>query len=111
MVSYIKCPVCEAVSVNECRGCGLVYCGEHQYRHPNCSEGEIIDARDNAVERAGMVQVSDIGDTESNETQVSSIHKYKNNEKCECKCHPNKLECMECYDHPIHLSKKFIKKV
>ena len=72
---------------------------------------EIIDARDNAVERAGMVQVSDIGDTNSNETQVSSIHKYKNNEKCECKCHPNKLECMECYDHPIHLSKKFIKKV
>ena len=72
---------------------------------------EIIDARDNAVERAGMVQVSDIGDTNSNETQVSSIHKYKNNEKCECKCHPNKLECMECYDHPTHLSKKFIKKV
>ena len=72
---------------------------------------EIIDARDNAVERAGMVQVSDIGDTNSNETQVSSIHKYKNNEKCECKCHPNKLECMECYDHPTHLSKKFTKKV
>ena len=72
---------------------------------------EIIDARDNAVERAGMVQVSDIGDTNSNETHVSSIHKYKNNEKCECKCHPNKLECMECYDHPTHLSKKFIKKV
>ena len=72
---------------------------------------EIIDARDNAVERAGIVTISDIGDTSSNETQVSSIHKYKNNEKCECKCHPNKLECMECYDHPIHLSKKFIKKV
>jgi len=72
---------------------------------------EIIDARDNAVERAGIVTISDIGDTSSNETQVSSIHKYKNNEKCECKCHPNKLECMECYDHPIHLSKKFTKKV
>jgi len=72
---------------------------------------EIINARDNAVERAGIVTISDIGDTSSNETQVSSIHKYKNNEKCECKCHPNKSECMECYDHPIHLSKKFTKKV
>ncbi|MHA1740263.1 MAG: hypothetical protein DRI84_06230 [Bacteroidetes bacterium] len=72
---------------------------------------EIIDARDNAVERAGIVTISDIGDTSSNETQVSSIHKYKNNEKCECKCHPSKLECMECYDHPTHLSKKFTKKV
>ena len=72
---------------------------------------EIINARDNAVERAGIVTISDIGDTSSNETQVSSIHKYKNNEKCECKCHPNKLECMECYDHPTHLSKKFTKKV
>ena len=72
---------------------------------------EIIDARDNAVERAGIVTISDIGDTNSNETQVSSIHKYKNNEKCECKCHPNKLECMECYDHPTHLSKKFTKRV
>ena len=72
---------------------------------------EIIDARDNAVERAGIVTISDIGDTSSNETQVSSIDKYKNNEKCECKCHPNKLECMECYDHPTHLSKKFTKKV
>jgi len=71
---------------------------------------EIIDARDNAVERAGIVKISDIGDTESNETQVSSIHKYKNNKKCDCKCHPNKSECMKCYDHPVHLSKKFTKK-
>ena len=67
---------------------------------------EIIDARDTAVERAGMVQVSDIGDTDSSKVEASSIHKYKNIEKCNCKCHPTKTECMECYDHPTHLSKK-----
>ena len=72
---------------------------------------EIIDARDNAVERAGMVQVSDIGDTELGSIEVSSINKYQDVEKCNCKCHPNKEECMECYDHPVHLSKKFTKKV
>tara|TARA_R110000803_G_scaffold134442_1_gene201527 strand:+ start:265 stop:528 length:264 start_codon:yes stop_codon:yes gene_type:complete len=72
---------------------------------------EIIDAKDNAVERAGIVKISDIGDTESSDVSVSPIHKYENVEKCDCKCHPTKLECMECYDHPVHLSKKFTKKV
>jgi hypothetical protein len=72
---------------------------------------EIIDAKDNAVERAGIVKISDIGDTESSDVSISPIHKYENVEKCDCKCHPTKLECMECYDHPVHLSKKFTKKV
>lgn len=72
---------------------------------------EIIDAKDNAVERAGIVKISDIGDTDSGSVEVSPIHKYANVEKCDCKCHPTKSECMECYDHPVHLSKKFTKKV
>ena len=72
---------------------------------------EIIDARDNAVERAGMVQVSDIGDANSDTIEPTPIHEYDNEKECKCKCHPTKTECMECYDHPIHLSKKFIKKV
>ena len=72
---------------------------------------EIIKARDNAVERAGVVKISDIGDTSSDNVELSPIHKYENVEKCNCKCHPSKLECMECYDHPVHLSKKFTKKV
>jgi len=67
---------------------------------------EILDARDNAVERAGMVQVSDIGDTSSSKVEMSPIRKYENEKECKCKCHPNKSECMECYDHPTHLAKK-----
>ena len=39
---------------------------------------EIIDAKDNAVERAGLVKVSDIGDTELNKIELTPIHKYKN---------------------------------
>lgn len=72
---------------------------------------EIIDAKDNAVERAGLVKVSDIGDTNLDKVELIPIQKYQDIEKCNCKCHPTKLECMECYDHPVHLSKKFHKKV
>jgi hypothetical protein len=70
---------------------------------------EILDARDNAVERAGMVQVSDIGDTSSSKVEMSPIRKYENEKECKCKCHPNKSECMECYDHPTHLAKNLQK--
>ena len=69
---------------------------------------EILDANKSAEKRAGMVKTSDVGggtDEQSSQSPVS-IRKYKNSEKCECKCHPDKLECMECYDHPTHLSKK-----
>jgi hypothetical protein len=55
-----------------------------------------------------MVKTSDVGggtDEQSSQSPVS-IRKYKNSEKCECECHPDKLECMDCYDHPTHLSKK-----
>jgi len=38
---------------------------------------EVIDAKDNAVERAGIVKISDIGDTESGGVGVSPIHKYR----------------------------------
>ena len=53
-----------------------------------------------------MVQVSDIGDTSSSKVEMSPIRKYENEKECKCKCHPNKSECMECYDHPTHLAKK-----
>jgi len=35
--NYVKCPICGNVSVNECGG---LFCNEHIYRHPNCSEGK-----------------------------------------------------------------------
>ena len=70
---------------------------------------EILDARDTAVERAGMVQISDIGDTDSSRLEMSPIHKYENEKECKCKCHPTKSECMECYDHPTHLAKNLQK--
>ena len=70
---------------------------------------EIINAKDNAIERAGMVQVSDIGDSEIEKKQATPIHQYDDEKECKCKCHPNKLECMECYDHPTHLSKNLQK--
>jgi hypothetical protein len=70
---------------------------------------EIIDARDTAVERAGLVKISDIGDTDSFDVEPIPIHEYKNDEKCDCKCHPTKSECMKCYDHPTHLDKNLQK--
>jgi len=70
---------------------------------------EIIDARDTAVERAGLVKISDIGDTDSINVEAIPIHGYKNDEKCDCKCHPTKSECMKCYDHPTHLDKNLQK--
>ena len=71
---------------------------------------EIIDARDNAVERAGIVKISDVGDTESSNVKTKPIHKYQNIKICNCKCHPTKSECMKCYDHPTHLAKNLQKK-
>jgi hypothetical protein len=70
---------------------------------------EILDAKDNAVERAGMVQVSDIGDSNIEKIEPTPIHKYENEKECKCKCHPTKTECMECYDHPTHLAKNLQK--
>jgi len=64
---------------------------------------EIIDAKNNAQRKAGIVKISDIGDTEHSDANITPLHTYENEEKCDCKCHPNKQECMNCYDHPIHL--------
>jgi hypothetical protein len=64
---------------------------------------EMIDAKKNAEKKAGMVKISDVGYIESNDKEPTPIHKYDNLEKCECKCHPNKIDCMNCYDHPTHL--------
>lgn len=65
---------------------------------------EIINAKKNAEKKAGMVKSSDIGYVDMKDKKPTSIHKYQNLEKCECNCHPEKLDCMDCYDHPIHLN-------
>lgn len=64
---------------------------------------EIINAKNNAEKKAGMVKVSDVGYTENDDSDPTSIREYENKEKCECKCHPKKIDCMNCYDHPEHL--------
>jgi len=64
---------------------------------------EIIDAKKNAEKKAGMVKTSDVGYIESDDKEPTSNRVFDNVEKCECKCHPKKVDCMECYDHPTHL--------
>jgi len=71
---------------------------------------EVLDAKKKATKRAGMVKTSDVGGGTTDKSNPTSLRKYENIESCECKCHPDKLECMDCYDHPIHLSKKIQKK-
>lgn len=66
---------------------------------------EIIDAKNTVEKRAGMVKVSDVGYTDTSNKEPQPIHDYKNKQKCECNCHPNKIDCMNCYDHPEHLKK------
>ncbi len=71
---------------------------------------EVLDAKKSAEKRAGMVKTSDVGGGSVDQSNPTPIRKYKNENKCECECHPDKLECMNCYDHPTHLSKKSHKK-
>ncbi len=66
---------------------------------------EIIDAKNTVEKRAGMVKTSDIGYTDVEKVYPKPIREYKNKEKCECNCHPSKIDCMNCYDHPEHLKK------
>jgi hypothetical protein len=70
---------------------------------------EVIDAKKKATKRAGMVKTSDVGGGTTDKSNPTPLRKYTNTEKCDCDCHPDKIECMNCYDHPTHLSKKLQK--
>ncbi len=73
---------------------------------------QIQDAKKKSKQRAGMVKSTEDGSTlEEDEPQYtripeSGIHEFENIEECVCDCHPAKKDCMNCYDHPIHLEKK-----
>lgn len=74
---------------------------------PEIDLRDIIDARNNSENRAGLVEMSDkVGSGGKREKEVIVTKHFDNEEECECECHPNKPECMDCYQHPIHLSKK-----
>ena len=70
---------------------------------------KVIEAKNSAEKKAGMVKTSDTGYVEIEDSNPQSIREYENKEKCECSCHPKKAECMNCYDHPTHLDKKITK--
>ena len=73
----------------------------------------INDAKKKTIKIAGLVKNTDDGsiwdEDEPYEVKIpeSSIHEFKNQEVCICECHNRKKrDCMECYDHPKHLSDK-----
>lgn len=67
---------------------------------------EIVDAKNNSEQRAGLIKTTDEGFVENHKKIIpTSIHTFKNIQVCECKCHNSgKNDCMECYDHPTHLT-------
>ena len=66
---------------------------------------DIVEANKKSEPRAGLVKQSDIEETRT-EREVQTTKTFKDKDSCDCKCHPNKNECMECYQHPTHLKKK-----
>jgi hypothetical protein len=76
---------------------------------PDINIKEIVEAYKKSEKKAGMVKMSDVGASEEEIKIPVSTGKYVDETKCECNCHPKKEECMECYDHPIHLKKNHTK--
>lgn len=73
---------------------------------PDIEVKEIYEAHNNSEKKAGMVKISDVGSSGEDTITPTGSEKYTNTIKCICRCHPQKKECMECYDHPVHLKKK-----
>ncbi len=65
---------------------------------------DIRKAFETSENRAGIVTKSDIEETRT-EKEIMTDMTFKDKDNCDCKCHPNKNECMECYQHPTHLKK------
>lgn len=78
--------------------------------NPDIKIKDIVEAKKKSKPRAGLVKQSDIEGTRT-EKEVQVTKTYKDKDNCDCKCHPNKKECMECYQHPTHLKKNHTKTV
>lgn len=69
---------------------------------------DILETNKKSEAKAGLVTHSDIEETRT-EKEVMINMTFEDKDHCVCVCHPNKDECMECYQHPTHLKKKHIK--
>jgi hypothetical protein len=73
---------------------------------------EINKAKNESEKKAGLIKTTSDGSVwDEDDIQLSkipneSIHQFDDLEKCNCDCHPRKYDCMNCYDHPIHLDAK-----
>ncbi len=76
--------------------------------NPDIKIKDIVEAKKKSKPRAGLVKQSDIEGTRT-EKEVMTDKTFSDKDNCECKCHPNKEECMECYQHPTHLKKNHTK--
>ncbi len=73
---------------------------------------KVVKAKKTSEQRAGLIKNTSSGslhdedNSESIRVPFEPIHEFDNDEVCECSCHPNKKDCMDCYDHPEHLEGK-----
>lgn len=74
---------------------------------------QVTTAKNDAEHRAGLVKNTGDGsvweedDVVDVRIPITSIHQFDNITVCECACHnKNKLDCILCYDHPVHLNTK-----
>ena len=74
---------------------------------------QVSEAKKKSEKRAGITRLSGDGSVweEDEPTDIriphESIHTFDNLEFCECECHQGgKKDCMQCYDHPMHLEAK-----
>jgi|FLOH01.1.fsa_nt_gi hypothetical protein len=72
---------------------------------PTIDVNDIRKAHEGSENKAGIVSQSDIEETRT-EKEIMTNKTFPDKDKCVCVCHPNKKECMECYQHPTHLKKK-----
>lgn len=75
--------------------------GENQ---PDINIKDILAGFKASENKAGIVTQSDVEETRT-EREIMINKTFPDRDNCICKCHPNKNECMECYQHPTHLKK------
>ena len=74
---------------------------------------QVMEARKDSEQRAGLVKNTGDGSTlpedynEADRIPKNSIHKFDILDECVCECHlTDKMDCLLCYDHPVHLEAK-----
>jgi len=74
---------------------------------------QIVKAKKEAEKKAGLVKTIDDGSVdildefEPIRIPKEGIHHFENTEECVCECHlRDKKDCVDCYDHPVHLENK-----